>query len=77
VYFGRGSGSRRDRLEISKETSIGRDGRFAFKCLVSHLVCQSSIRSRRSPQTHATDVLIITRVSSSARAARASRPPSG
>lgn len=46
VYFGRGSGSRRDRLEISKETSIGRDGRFAFKCLSltsTIVVCQSSI----------------------------------
>ena len=46
VRKGRGSGSRRDRLEISKETSIGRDGRFAFKCSVSHVslpVCQSSI----------------------------------
>ena len=43
---GRGSGLRRDRLEISKETSIGRDGRFAFKCLSltsTIVVCQSSI----------------------------------
>jgi hypothetical protein len=44
------------------------------------VVCQSSMFASRRTQTHATttcNVLIVTRVSSSARAARASRPPSG
>jgi hypothetical protein len=83
VFFsGRGSGLRRDRLEISKETSIGRDGRFAFKCLVSHVYnCSLSVIHHDRDDHHKRTLLmssfIITRVSSSARAARASRPPSG
>jgi hypothetical protein len=66
---GRGSGLKRDGLEISKQTSIGRDGtiRFQTECFV---------RDEHTRTLLAANVLV-TRVSSSARAARASRPRAG